>query len=86
MVAVNLPQGSVFAGVIGGNEFQINVNTLASTIDVTALFGEFRVGAIGVSTDPLGITSVPSPEPATLLLFGSGLAAGVAGLRKKLKR
>ena len=86
VVAVNVPQGSVFAGVIGGNEFQINVNTLASTIDITALFGEFRVGAIGVSTEPFGTTSVPTPEPATLLLFGSGLVAGVAGLRKKLKR
>ena len=74
----NTPGNLLRSGPIGNSEFQITINTLANTIDITATSGgEFRVGTIAVS---------PVPEPASLLLFGSGLIVGVAGLREKLKK
>ena len=85
VVAITLPgpQGTK-SGFIGAGEYQIDINSTVGTMSLFSLGGEFSVAQITVSPDPFGVTS-STPEPATLLLFGTGLLAGAAGLRKRFK-
>ena len=85
LVAISLPgpQGTK-SGFIGAREYQIDINSTVGTMSLFSLGGEFSVAQITVSPEPFGVTS-STPEPTTLLLFGTGLLAGAAGLRRRFK-
>lgn len=74
-----------------GTSVSLNMTALARlqadgilSVTLTCLEGDFYLNSSTLTADYTDNTASPVPEPATLMLLGSGLL-GLAGFRKKIK-
>lgn len=85
--ACSLRVYELFDSPTGSNTGTIDLLGMISSLDPLELKNpkgaSFLSGSIGSNVDPILASGVTTPLPSTMLLFGSGLAALAAGIRRR---